>query len=72
MSRRPLYDDIPATDRPSDKFAAEVLAAALSPAAHRLDMIELVQGKRSTLRPIERYEKRTPPSQGANTRRSAT
>ena len=71
MSRRPKYDDIPASDRASDKFAAQVLAAVLRPAPHRLDVSALVQEARSTLRPIARYEQCTSPAQGANTEGSA-
>ena len=63
MSRRLKYDDIPASDRVADVFAAEVLAASLRPAPHRLDAICLVQEARSKLRPMPRYEKRTTPTQ---------
>ena len=72
MSRRPKYDDIPESDRASDVSAQEVSAAALRPAPHRLDMIELVLKARSRLRPIARYEKHTPPSQSGNTEGPST
>ena len=63
MSRRPKYDDIRASDRVADVFAAEVLAATLRSSPHRLDVLTLVREARPTSRPMPRYEKRTMPTQ---------